>query len=610
MQAYDATLEELFRKDMRYVIPYFQRPYVWKKEKQWRPLWDDIRGMAERYLSEAKIQSSLPARAARPPRPPAHFLGAIVTQLPQFTGKETERRRVIDGQQRLTTLSLLLGAMQEVFENFDLPHAEEISRFVMNDIGKIDNQDADHIFKVWPTSMTDQNAFRRTMRNAPIDNEEKSTPIIQAHDFFKRRVEEWIGDDSEAHAQRAGVLQEVVTKLLHLVVIEIGGDVNPHIIFERMNAHGEALLQAELVKNFILDMEEKSGSHDEEAASHLAWLEEKWWRESVSQGRLGRRPRVEIFLNYWMIMRQAAEVRSDRVFPTFCGYADGKSITGIAEDIGRLADIYRKIQDTKDNSVLGRFLYRWKIMNLGVLTPVLMRILSVDSSILPENKLERCLRIIESYLVRRMICGMGTAGYNRLFLDLLNPLDENVIAADEILEKFLASQTAHATLWPDDHRLEEAFLYRRLYRVRGAQKRLRLVLEGIEERLRLRSLKTDDTQVPLGLTIEHIMPQEWKSHWPLPSNSNDPEEERRRDDLIDTIGNLTLVNGKLNPSLSNKPWLDKRKEMEKHTTLFLNKDLIDAASNAGDVWNEEMVKKRSAALAKVAMEVWPHADRI
>ena len=601
MKAYDATLEELFWRRMCFVIPAFQRPYVWKEEKQWQPLWDDILDMAERYLN-------------RPHHMPAHFLGAIVTQQQQSRGIDVDPRRVIDGQQRLTTLSLLLGAMHEVFGNFDLPHAQEVSKFVMNDMPNID-QYPDLVFKVWPTVLDDQNAFRRAMLNGLPTDEEKSNQIIKAYEFFKRRVTDWIGDDSETHVQRAEVLQEIVTKSLKLVMIEIDMNDNPHIIFERMNARGEALLQAELVKNFILDTEEKQ-EHHKIAAKHLKKLDEKWWREEGKQRGQGDRPRVEIFLNYWMFMRQMDEVRPDKVFPIFCEYAKGKSITAIAEDIGRLADIYRKIQETNDNSVLGRFLYRWNTIGLGVpLTPVLMWILSSD---LPEENLERCLRIIESYLVRRMVCTSSTKNYSRMALELLHRLDSNLgsgestVMADEVLREFLVRRKEdYGTFWPTDIDLRESFLSRKFYRRGFPQSRLRIVLEGIEEGLR-KSPNTDDKNVPRNLTIEHIMPRKWENHWDPPTATDIPgEAEDRRNWSIDTIGNLTLLTQPLNGKLSNASWKKKRDGSDgmdglRKSTLQINNDLV----NSGDIWNEETITARARRLAEVAAKVWPHADRI
>ena len=332
------------------------------------------------------------------------------------------------------------------------------------------------------------------------------------------------------------------------------------------------------------------------------WLDD-WWREDVQQGRLTR-PRIDVFLNYWLVMRRADEVQASNVFSTFRHYAEGCSVPEVAEDISRLAGVYREIESLDDPSaLLGRFLYRWRVMQLGVLTPVLLWLLS---SGIAEQQMGRCLRAIESFLTRRMVCRMSTRGYYDLFLDLLQELKEKSASeADEVLVGFLADQTADARMWPSDRDLEEAFTRSPLYRLltRG---RLRLVLEGIEERLR--SPKAEESTAPRGLTIEHVMPQEWRKRWQPPSGSEDPEEAaEQRDRLVHSIGNLTFVNQRLNSAMSNAPWLEKRVELAKHSTLFLNKRLLE---NAGDVWDESAIEARAKRLAKVATEVWPHADRI
>jgi hypothetical protein len=127
-----------------------------------------------------------------------------------------------------------------------------------------------------------------------------------------------------------------------------------------------------------------------------------------------------------------------------------------------------------------------------------------------------------------------------------------------------------------------------------------MVLEGIEDALR--SPKSEQEHVPRNvLTIEHIMPQAWRSHWPLPDGCSE-EAEGERDRLVQTLGNLTLVNEKLNPALSNAAWPSKRQELARHSVLHLNKDLLESAPTT---WDEMSIKERGTRLAALAMKVWP-----
>ena len=133
-----------------------------------------------------------------------------------------------------------------------------------------------------------------------------------------------------------------------------------------------------------------------------------------------------------------------------------------------------------------------------------------------------------------------------------------------------------------------------------------MILEGIEEALRTK--KAESQEVPGKLQIEHIMPQTWHPHWPLPDDvADDDDEIAKRDRAIHTIGNLTLVNGHLNPALSNAAWENKIETLADHSVLFLNKRLTKKAPRN---WDEAAIAKRSKWLHKRAVRIWPHANNI
>ena len=590
------NLQEIFAKPVHHLIPTFQRQYVWEEKKQWEPLWEDVRNTAERYLRE---KETTPVERMR-----AHFIGAIVLQQELNPSGGCELRLVIDGQQRLTTLQLLIDATQKVLEEFEQQSA--LQHLVLNDKDWVRDNDA-RFYKVWPTSM-DQNAFLHVMSNEPL-NEEYNPLIVKAHKFFKEQVHQWIKDDPQ---ERANALEQTIIRLLRIVVIDIDLEDNPNIIFETLNDRGTPLIQADLIKNFILytARHEKGKSHaDMLHHDYLGKLGSQWWKNKARQGRLNR-PRVDIFLNYWITMQQETEVQAGNVFEAVREYADQISVSKLASQIGSMAgvyqDIYQGIQiiekTGRTDTELDRFLYRWNAMDAGVLTPVLLRIFSFD---LPVEKRDRCLRIIESYLVRRMVCRMTAKDYNNLFLSLLQKLEKE--NADEMIRNFLADQRPDDRLWPNDAHLENAFIHEPLYRLRP-QARPRFVLEAIEDQLR--EGKAEDS-IAKKLTIEHVMPREWLRNWPLVLGSDFlelsalEEAKAERERLIHTIGNLTLVTGKLNKSLSNAPWAEKRERLNTYSGLLLKESITSK-----DVWNEETIKERSRYLAKVAAEVWPHADRI
>ena len=468
--------------------------------------------------------------------------------------------------------------------------------------------DPDKVFKVWPT-INDQDSFRHAMRNDLSSDEHRESRIVQAHNFFRTQVDLWLdrrcepGADPAEAAKAAGALERAVSSLLELVVIALAPADAPHIIFETLNARGTPLLQSEMIKNRILYEAREGGAPDATAS----WgFDSDWWRDEIGRGYL-RRPRVDVFLNNWLAMRRVSAIGSNEEFESFKGYfhekkGAGESIADVAADIGRIGKIYEDLERRRIPAI-DTFLRRREVMQIGVLTPVLLSLFASD---VPQSQRARGLRAVESYLVRRMVCGMSTRSYGKLFIGLLGELVQSADAeAGDTIVRYLKSQRAQANVWPNDRMLENAFLTAPLYwsLTRG---RLRLVLEGIEAELHTGMAETAD--VPRNLTIEHVMPQSWQQFWPLPADVEEPGMASvDRDRIIQSIGNLTLVNKQLNPALSNGPWESKRKGLGKHSVLFLNKDLLDKAPAT---WDEAAIADRARRLCQAAIKVWPHADGI
>ena len=186
-------------------------------------------------------------------------------------------------------------------------------------------------------------------------------------------------------------------------------------------------------------------------------------------------------------------------------------------------------------------------------------------------------------------------------LELATRLRENGLEkADATVAGFLKEQTAYSREWPSDSAIADHLANSPLYRLltRG---RLRLVLEGIENQLR--STKSEQTAVPRNLTVEHLMPVSWKGYWSEPVGSNEQTAEYERNQLLHTVGNLTLLNRKLNSSVSNKPWPDKKAELLKYAVLNLNGELMDV-----EHWDDCSIRRRSDRLAGLVAQCWPGPD--
>ena len=579
------TPKDLFQKEVRYTIPTFQRPYVWSQDNQWEPLWEDVRNVAENYLEELERSNSA---VEAEEQTKTHFMGAVVLQQISTATKDIEQREVIDGQQRVTTLQLLLDAIQGVCEEKKFKViARRLSKLVINDKESI-GDDSHHIFKLWPTK-SDREAFRHAMDNGLAAKGFEESLIVQAHEFFQLQVRKWVDDNVDQVERRMDALEVAVTSMLQMVVIDLNTQDDPNVIFETLNARGTPLEQSDLIKNFVL-----SESRKDDMWGNLG---DDWWRKEVRQGRLYR-PRLDMLFNYWLAMRTNSEIAPSRVFDRFRTYVGEHQLSDVMEGVKRDLAYYKDYETNEGRTQEEKtFYYRMNVMQARVITPVLLLLLSIEHEIRI-----RAFRALESFMVRRMICRQTTKDYNHLALELATKLQkDDSKRANIIVSDFLKEQTAYSRRWTSNQELvdflESAPVYRLL--TRG---RLRLVLEGIEGLLR-HSPKSEQPDVPKRLTIEHLMPQGWEGKWPLPADVEEMKAKYDRDMLIHSIGNLTLANNKLNSSMSNEPWEKKRDELNSHSTLLLNGELISESH-----WDEESIRARSRRMAELISKCWPGPD--
>ncbi len=598
MKADTLTIKALFQRDVQYVIPTFQRPYVWTQEEQWEPLWEDVRDTADRYLEHLAGADAQRAEELAG----THFLGAVVLKQRPTPTASIEEREVIDGQQRMTTLLILLHAAHAALADLGCQtEAQRLQRLVWNR-----DAEGDQRFKVWPTE-TDRRAFRQALSGVDERSDgnttEEESAIVQAHEFFRDQAREWVrsGTDDVARSRRAHGLETALMGLMEVVVIDLGTADDAFVIFETLNARGTPLLASDLVKNLVMQTASEAGlDPDGLHREHWRGFEVGWWRKEVRQGRISR-PRIDTLIDYWLEMRLHREVASHDVFPEFRKHLHAaQDVEGILRDLRASGEAWKAIDEVPENTPVERFVYRWRTIEAGPVTPLVLQLFTDKRrGELSEDCFQRTLTVVESYLVRRMVCRMTTKDYNRLFIELLKRIgDAGPANASEAVEEFLAGQKADARLWPTDAEFSGAARDLPLYRLltRG---RLRLVLEAIEDSLR--TSHSEDRAVARGLTIEHIMPRRWQTHWPLPGESS-AQAYDRRERLIHSLGNLTLVTQTLNPSLSNAEWSAKRESLHRHSNLLMTRRLLD---DAGQTWTEETIQQRGELLGKAMTRIWP-----
>jgi uncharacterized protein with ParB-like and HNH nuclease domain len=592
------TLGRIFDHTERFEAPLFQRPYVWVEDRNWVPLWDSVKDLLDHRLAE---------RAVRP-----HFLGAIVLdQLRTITGKILARQ-VIDGQQRLTTLQLAFASARDLAEEAQFhKHAMALRKLTDNDVPLSD--DPDEIFKMWPTN-ADRDVFRDVMKAGSASKVEallKKTDsgdklIPSAYLYFYAAFKEWAESaDPPLFAQRLEALYTTLRDDVHVVVIDLETEDDAQEIFETLNALGTPLLPADLVKNYLFRLADLNHQPTLKLYEQF-WApfdeDRSYWRKEVRQGRLNR-PRIDLFLHHYLTLMRAEEVNAMKLFTTFRDHVEsnGSDAAKQMATFRHYADVYRSMEELELSSREELFIYRLEQLDTTTLFPLLLEIFKRYRNPERRDEFEQILISLESFVVRRTVCGLTTKNYNKLIVSLIKQLRQADDFSPVAIREFLLEQSSDTNRWPTDEEFRVAWMTTKLYRAIRRSK-LRMILEALE--IASRTGKTEKVWVERKLTIEHLMPVAWERHWPLVIEQSTAEGIEKagehRSEVIHRIGNLSLLTRGLNPAVSNGPWLRKRDEILKHSALSINRSF-----GTIQVWNEDSIEMRSAALFDVAKKIWP-----
>ena len=416
MEAHALNPRALFDLTVCYEVPPFQRPYVWTEEDQWQPLWDDIVRVTVAIVESREVDAVEVSE---------HFLGAVVLKVRDFSAGMVAKHFIIDGQQRLTTLQLLLDAAQLVLEEHgDEGDAESVQELVLNSANRF--KSLPDRFKLWP-SRVDRHAFEVVMDNGlELTDEAKKSRIYQAHLFFASAIRDWAdvtGDPDKAQA-RLSALAKVLQQHLQIVVINLAPDDDEQLIFEALNDRGTPLLAADLIKNFIFQQCDEIGA-DVDTWSNKYWqdFDEDWWRDQVAQGRLYR-SRIDLFLQYWLTMRRREEIPTDALFARFKAHSKEylRSIDraeSFLMSLRRDAATYRELVTQDSGSPAAAFYSRVvEVLELGAFIPLLLWLIS-DNHDVPTAQVAKALLAVESTAIRRTLLRMTMKDINNLVVAIL-----------------------------------------------------------------------------------------------------------------------------------------------------------------------------------------------
>ena len=469
---------DIFYSNLRLVVPLFQRPYVWSRETQWEPLWDDIVRLYDLIVGGDKAAT--------------HFFGAVVLQIQAVGLGQLQEFTVIDGQQRLTTLQILLDALHAQLESRGLiALASRVITLVEN--AEAYRQKPEDRFKVWPTNR-DRPAFTAAM-TAPTPVDHAVLPkgrLVDAHRFFSAAIGTWLDSDPDTLEARASILVPAITDRLQVVAIQLELTEDAQEIFETLNARGTPLTAADLIKNFIFQRLDGDPDETEQAyQNYWAEFETPFWEEEVTAGRI-KYARSSLFLTQWLTAQTLKEIPAREVFSQFKRYVtdSGVETIGLLQAISSAASKYRAFTEgaaVRDGrlSRLDLFVYRTGTLDSELTKPLLIWLGQPEQADITDDVRDRLLGVLESWFVRRALVRVQSQGTNKTMLDLLTALSRRAAGTDaaQVMSDYLAAQTTSFGYWPDDEEVRRELAgveaYKRLRRAR-----LRMVLEAVEDKYR------------------------------------------------------------------------------------------------------------------------------
>ncbi len=560
MKATEAMLLEFMKKSPQFVIPIYQRAYSWS-ERECRQLWDDIIRTGETESINA------------------HFVGSIVyieKGIYQITSQSP--LLVIDGQQRLTTISLLLAALADKLEQLPQGEQELIDGFSPRKLRNYyllnPEEEGDRNYKLI-LSKTDKDSLI-AIAGSKESPENPSMRIMKNYGYFQK----WIED----YAENLEFLCKGIAKLIVVDIALSRNQDNPQLIFESMNSTGKELTQADLIRNYILmglDITQQTK------------LYENYWRPmEIDFGQEAYSLNFDGFMRHYLTVKTGKIPKISEVYEAFKEHSiimksKEIEIVDIIEDIRKYSKYYCSMALNQENNKELRISFNdLKELKVDVAYPMLLEVYDdYESGDLTKEEFIIIIRLIEAYVFRRNICSIPTNSLNKTFATFMKTVDKkNYIESIKAQFIFLPSYRR----FPNDIEFVKELQTRDLYNI----PRRNYWLRRLENFNRKERVEVDQ------YTIEHIMPQnpdlseKWKQEL-------GPEWKRVHDTWLHTLGNLTLTG--YNSEYSDRSFIEKR-DMEngfRDSPIKMNQTVRN-----NDKWNEESITKRAKVLTEMAVNVW------
>ncbi|GAA9547621.1 DUF262 and DUF1524 domain-containing protein [Helicobacter pylori] len=545
MKAKEATLLGFFEENQnnQFVIPIYQRLYSWKKE-QCEQLWDDI----------IKIGGNDKANG--------YFIGSILYVLDGNT--PSSPLLIIDGQQRLTTITLLFIALRNHLS--DEVKRKEIESYLINS-----NKDGDKKFRLI-LSESDKDTLLSLIDKNKRKPSEPSVKIVENFKLF----EEWIRKNTDK-------LETIFKGLEKLMIVWIAlkkEKDDPQLIFESMNSKGIELTQTDLIRNYIV-METEVGKQEDFYNQYWRAMEENFKQDEKSFDR---------FVRHYLTIKTREIPNINKVYVALKGYQqkEGIEIEDLLKDLQKYCGYFCQIAFKKEaDKDLNKALSFLVDLEMDVVYPLLLELYSdYSDGVLSRQDFIPIIALIESYLCRRAVCGLGTNSLNKVFPSFTKKINKDQYL--ESIEAHFLSLEKTTGKFPKDSEFKDSFITIDFYKF----KKREYFFERLENFDRKERVYTRE------YTTEHIMPQKLTEEWEKVLGQ---DHERIHTQYLHTIGNLTLTG--YNSEYGDKSFQEKR-GMEKgfkDSPLRLNQGLRDLKS-----FGEEEIKKRANDLADLALKIWTY----
>ncbi|WP_187931802.1 DUF262 and DUF1524 domain-containing protein [Helicobacter pylori] len=554
MKAREATLLEFFEENQnnQFVIPIYQRLYSWKKE-QCEQLWDDI----------IKIGGN--------DKMNGHFIGSILYVRNGIT--HSDPLLIIDGQQRLTTITLLFIALRD--RSSDEAKRKKMESYLINS-----DKDGDKKFRLI-LSESDRDTLLSLIDK---DRRKPSEPSLKIVENFKL-FEKWINENTDK-------LETIFKGLEKLMIVWIAlkkEKDDPQLIFESMNSKGIELTQADLIRNYII-METEVEKQE--------CFYKKYWRameEDFKQnGTLFNK-----FVRHYLTIKTGEIPKEKRVYEAFKDYQqkEGIEIENLLKDLQKYYGYFCQIAFKKEafkkeeDKDLNKALSLLVDLEMDVVYPLLLELYSdYSDGVLSSQDFIPIIALTESYICRRAVCGIPSSGLNKFFAFFTKKIDKSQYLKS--VEERFGSLTGDQR-FPNDDEFKGSFITREFYSPKKVKK-----VKYFLERLENFNTNTKEPVNTQECTTEHIMPQTLNLEWERDLGENAQEIHEK---YLHTIGNLTLTG--YNSEYSNKSFQEKR-DMEngfKQSPLKLNQGLKDKDL---EVFGEKEILDRAEYLANLALKIW------